>query len=164
MTLEKSRNRKLVIGWFSFTCGECGSIIFLELMNTHFFEWRDKIEFRHCRILKSKNELRDLDVAFVEGAISTEHEKEFLKEIRKNCKKLVAVGACAISGQPSGQRNQFDSTTKREIRLVLDKFHHLDKVYPIGDIVKVDDAIPGCPTPSEKLDEAIRRYIAEFAG
>jgi coenzyme F420-reducing hydrogenase gamma subunit len=155
--------RKLVIGWFSFTCGEDSTIIFLELMNDHFFEWRDKIEFRHCKVLKSKNELRDLDVAFVEGAISTKDEMEKLKEIRKNCKKLVAVGACACTGQPGGQRNSFDPKTRHEIQFILDRFNHLDKVYAVGEVVKVDESIPGCPISPEKLNEAVKKYISEFS-
>ena len=155
--------RKLVIGWFSFTCGEDSTIIFLELMNDHFFEWRDKIEFRHCKVLKSKNELRDLDVAFIEGAISTKEEMGKLKEIRKNCRKLVAVGACACTGQPGGQRNRFDPETRHEIQFILDRFNHLDKVYAVGEVVKVDESIPGCPIAPEKLNEAVKRYISEFS-
>jgi NAD-reducing hydrogenase small subunit len=155
-------SRKLVIGWFSFTCSEDGTIIFVELMNDKFFEWREKIEFRHCKVLKTKNELKDLDVAFIEGAISTKKDLEMLKEIRKNCKKLVAVGACAITGMPAAQRNNFNQGTKKEIQFILDRFDHLDKVYPVGEIVKVDDTVPGCPIVPEKLNEVMNKYIAEF--
>lgn len=154
--------RKLVVGWFSFTCSEDSSIILLELMNDHFFEWKDKIEWRHCRILKSKNELKDLDVAFIEGAISTKKDLRGIKEIRENCKKLVAVGACAVTGMPAGQRNQFDKKTREGIQFILDRFGHLDKVYAVGEVVKVDDTIPGCPIDPDKLNEAIDRYIIEF--
>ncbi|MFW9924823.1 MAG: hypothetical protein ACFFDW_16195, partial [Candidatus Thorarchaeota archaeon] len=39
-----------------------------------------------------------VDIAFVEGSVSTEQDLEELKEIRKNAKILVAIGACAING------------------------------------------------------------------
>ena len=155
-------SRKLVIGWFSFTCSEDGTIVFIELLNDNFFEWKRCIEFRHCAVLKSNNELKGLDVAFVEGAISTKKDLEKVKEIRKNCKKLVAVGACAVTGQPGGQRNQFNQDTKKEIQLVLDRFDFLDKTYAVSEVVKVDDSIPGCPISSDKLNDAINRYLKEF--
>jgi len=155
-------SRKLVIGWFSFTCSGDGTIVFVELMNDKFFEWKDKIEFRHFNMLKSRNELKDLDVAFVEGAISTKKDLEKIKKIRKNCKKLVAVGACAITGMPAAQRNNFNQGTRKEIQFILDRFNHLDRVYPVGEVVKVDDTVPGCPIAPEKLNEVMNKYLAEF--
>ena len=154
--------RKLVVGWFSFTCSEDNTVMLLEMLNDDFFAWKDRIEFRHCRILKSKNELKGLDVAFVEGAISTRKELEEVKEIRKNCRKLVAVGACAVFGRPSSQRNDFDAKGKQEINFLLKRFDHLDKVLPVKDAVKVDDSIPGCPISPDKLREALEKYIKEF--
>jgi hypothetical protein len=43
-------NKKLVIGWFSFTCCEDSSIVLTEILNTKFFEWKKNIEFRYMRI------------------------------------------------------------------------------------------------------------------
>ena len=62
-------NKKLKIGIFSFTCDEGCSIVFIELLNDNFAKWKDIIEFKHFRALKSKNEITDIDVAFIEGAI-----------------------------------------------------------------------------------------------
>jgi len=157
-----SSSKKLVMGWFSFTCSEDSTIMFLELLNDNFFDWKDKIEFRHLRILKSKNEIRDLDVAFVEGAISTQKELEKLKEVRKNCKKLVAVGACAVYGRPASQRNDFDAKTKQEIDFILKRFGHLDKVLAVNEVVSVDENIPGCPMSTNKFKEILNKYLLEF--
>ena len=157
-----SMAKKLVIGWFSFTCSEDSTIMFLELLNDKFFDWKDKLEFRHCKVLKSKNELRDLDVAFVEGAISTHKELEKVKEIRKNCKKLVAVGSCAVYGRPASQRNDFDAKTKQEIDFILKRFGHLDKVLALKEVVTVDESVPGCPMDTTKFKEVLNKYLAEF--
>ncbi len=62
---------KLKIGWFSFSCCEDSSIIFTEMLNDHFEEWAKVIEFQHVRILKSKNKLEGLDIAFIEGAVAS---------------------------------------------------------------------------------------------
>jgi coenzyme F420-reducing hydrogenase gamma subunit len=75
--------KKLRIGWFTFTCCEDSSIILVELMNKYYFEWKEKIDFRYCKMLKSKNSFDEFDVAFVEGAISNDYEKEKLLKIRQ---------------------------------------------------------------------------------
>lgn len=154
--------KKLKVGLFSFTSDEGCSMIFIELMNNHFFDWEKAIDFRYFKLLKSKNEIEDLDVAFVEGAISTFKEEKRLKEIRENAKRLVAIGSCAVNGSPSNQRNFFSDDTKREIRLVLDRFGHRDKVSALNEIVKVDDFVPGCPMEEGKFLEVLDRYLKEF--
>jgi len=88
--------KKLRIGWFSFTCCEDSTIILTELLNDHFFEWRDLLDIRYAKVLKGKNVLDSLDVAFVEGAISSQNQAEKLKKIRAVCRKLVAIGSCAV--------------------------------------------------------------------
>jgi len=153
---------KLKVGLFSFTSDEGCSMIFLELMNNHFSDWEKSIDFKYFRLLKSKNELKNIDVAFVEGAISTFKEEAKLKKIRKNSKKLVAIGSCATNGSPSNQRNFFSDDTKNEIRFVLDNFGHRDKVSPLNEIVKVDDYVPGCPMEEEKFLEVLDKYLKEF--
>jgi sulfhydrogenase subunit delta len=153
---------KLKVGLFSFTSDEGCSMIFLELMNNHFSEWEKMIDFRYFKLLKEKNELSDLDVAFVEGAISTFKEEEKLKEIRKASKNLVAIGSCAVNGSPSNQRNFFSDDTKNEIRFVLDNFGHRDKVSPLNEIVKVEDNVPGCPMDEDKFLEVLNKYLKEF--
>ncbi|MBU5689827.1 MAG: hypothetical protein QXM68_02925 [Candidatus Aenigmatarchaeota archaeon] len=154
--------KKLKIGWFSFTCCEDSTIIFIELMNEHFKDWEKLIEFKYFRTLKNNNYMTDLDVAFVEGAIANYKEEEIVKEIRKNCKKLVAVGNCACVGSPSNQRNSFDQETKQEIQFILDRFGHREKVSPVSEIVKVDDSIPGCPMSEQLFLEKLEQYFREF--
>ena len=153
---------KLKVGLFCFTSDEGCSMIFLEIMNNYFFEWEKIIDFKYFKLLKSKNELKDLDVAFVDGAISTFKEEKKLKEIRKNSKRLVAIGSCAVNGSPSNQRNFFSDGTKKEIKIVLDKFGHRDKVSALNEIVKVDENVPGCPMEEDKFLEVLNKYLKEF--
>jgi len=153
---------KLKVGLFSFTSDEGCSMIFIELLNNHFFDWEKLLDFKYCKLLKSKGDIKNLDVAFVEGAISTFKEEKRLKEIRKNCKKLVAIGSCAVNGSPSNQRNFFSEDTKKEIKMVLDEFGHREKVSPLNEIVKVDDNVPGCPMDENKFLELLNKYFKEF--
>ncbi|MFZ5501657.1 MAG: NADH:ubiquinone oxidoreductase, partial [Candidatus Micrarchaeota archaeon] len=97
--------KKLRVGWFTFTCCEDNAIVFVEMLNRYYFKWIEQLDFRYCKMLKSKNVLDELDVAFVEGAISNDHEKERLLDVRKRSRYVVAVGSCACTGYPSAQRN-----------------------------------------------------------
>ena len=154
--------KKLKIGIFSFTGDEGCVINFLEILNYKFFDWKDLIDIKFCKALKSKNVLEDIDVAFVEGAISNKKEVRFIKKVRKNSKKIVAIGTCAIDGSPSNHRNFFDRATKKEIRPIMKKFGHIKKVVPLKKIVKVDAEVPGCPIIENAFIECLENYLKEF--
>ena len=98
---EKTASEKLKIGWFSFSCCEDNTVVLTEIMNDHWQEWKKLFDFRHARVLRSKNILDELDIAFIEGAIASKKHEAQLKEIRSKSKKLVAVGACAVVGMPA---------------------------------------------------------------
>ena len=153
---------KINVGWFSFTCCEDSTIVFIELMNENYFKWKKLINFKHFRTLKSNNSIDNLDIAFVEGAISNKKEEEKLKKIRENSKKLVAIGSCACIGSPANQRNFFDTETKNEIKFILDRFDHREMVSPLSELVKVDDYISGCPMDEKLFLEKLDKYVKEF--
>lgn len=154
--------KKLKMGWFSFSCSEDSTIIFSELLNNHYREWKKKIEFCSALFFQKKNEIRDLDIAFVEGAITSFSQEEKLKLIRKNTQKLIAVGACACVGMPSGQRNIFNEKTKEEIKNILIRFQYAEKVKKISEVVTVDDQVPGCPMDENIFLQILNKYFKEF--
>ncbi|MBN2454137.1 hypothetical protein JXB11_01180 [Candidatus Woesearchaeota archaeon] len=155
-------NKKLKIGWFSFSCCEDSTMMFVEMMNDRFDEWSKLLEFRHARVLKRVNTLEGIEVAFVEGAIGSKRDEDKLKEIRANSKRLVAIGSCACTGMPSAQRNTFDEKTKEEIKPLIEKFSLNEKVVPIKDVVQVDDSVPGCPMSEETFLKVLDKYLKEF--
>ena len=155
-------HKKLRIGWFTFTCCEDNSIVFVEMMNKYYFEWKDKLDFRYCRMLKSKNVLDALDVAFVEGAVSNDHDKERLLEVRYKSRYLVAVGSCACTGGPSAQRNDFSPEAKAAIAPFLKRWNLYEKVLPVDAVVKVDDKVEGCPMFEQKFLDVLGKYLKEF--
>lgn len=155
----KKQKKKIKIGWFSFSCCEDSTIIFTELLNDHWKEWKGLFDIRHARVLQAKNVLDELDIAFVEGAIaSKEHEKK-LKEIRKKSKKLVAIGACACQGMPSSQRNSFDEQQQKDIQFLIDRFKALPRVLKLSDVVKVDVEVPGCPMDPNDFLKKVNNLI-----
>ena len=160
MTTEQ---KKLRVGWFTFTCCEDSTVIFTELLNDHWREWKRLIDFRHARVLKSKNVLDELDVAFVEGALSSQAHIDKLKEIRQKSKKIVAVGSCAVVGLPSSQRNTFGPEDIEAIREpYLEKFKYLPKVLKLADVVKIDAQLPGCPMDPKQFLKLVDEVLKEF--
>ncbi len=153
------KQKRLKAGWFSFTCSGDNTIMFTELLNDHYFEWKDKIDFIYFRALRSKNKLTRFDIAFIEGAISSKYQEQKLKKIRKKAKILIAVGSCACNGSPSNQRNIFDGKKIEEIKHILDKFEYRKKVASVKEIVKVDYEVNGCPMNEAVFVETLNKVI-----
>lgn len=155
--------KKLVVGWFSFTCCEDSMILLTELLNEHLDEWKKLVEFRYLRALKTKNDITGLDVAFIEGAISSPKQAEEVKRIRENAKYVVAIGSCAVTGLPSASRNDLvDEKTNYKLYWYFSHFDYSDKVQKLSDVIKVDDQVNGCPMNTEVFVATLNRYLKEF--
>jgi coenzyme F420-reducing hydrogenase gamma subunit len=134
----------------------------MELLNTRWQQWNKKIEFVHAKILQNTNRWEPMDVAFVEGAISNQEQEDTLKKIRSLATRVVAIGACACTGLPSGQRNRFDAATQEEIKSILVKFHHADTVKFLRQVVSVDAEVNGCPMSEKVFLELLDKLFKEF--
>lgn len=160
---SKKEGGKMAVGWFSFTCCEDSTILFTELLNDHFDKWKKVIDFRSINTLKSKNSLENLDVAFVEGAISSEKQAEEVKKIRENAKYVVAIGSCAVIGMPSASRNEFaDEQINEKIKWYFSHFDYSDKVKKLDEVIEVDDVVDGCPMNVPTFFEALDKYLKIF--
>lgn len=155
---------KIRVGWFSFSCCEDNTIVMTEVMNDHWQEWKQLFDFRHARVLQSQNTLDEMDIAFVEGAIASEKHAQFLKEIRARAKKLVAVGACAVVGMPSAQRNFFNEDQQKQIEFLLARFAALPKVQKVSEVVPVDVEIGGCPMDPNDFLAKVNALVQEIRG
>jgi coenzyme F420-reducing hydrogenase gamma subunit len=162
-TSGNAEHKLLVVGWFSFTCCEDSTILFTELLNDHLDEWREVIEFRHIKALKTNNSLAALDVAFIEGAISSESQAEEARQIRENAQYVVAIGACACTGQPSTSRNQFANEQINErIQWYLSHFDYGKEVKRLNEVIHVDDMVRGCPMKVPSFMQTLNKYLDLF--
>ena len=92
------------------------------------------------------------DVGLVEGSVTTEHDAERIRQIRKQCQYLVAIGACATAGGIQALRNWVD--VKDFIRAVYaspEYISTLETSTPISDHVWVDFELRGCPINTRQL-------------
>ena len=162
-TSGTGEHKRLVVGWFSFTCCEDSTILFTELLNDHLDEWKKVIEFRHMKALKTNNSLTGLDVAFIEGAISSESQAKEAQQIRENARYVVAIGACACTGKPSTSRNQFASEQLNErIQWYMSHFDYGPEVRKLDDVIEVDDMVRGCPMKVPAFLQTLYKYLELF--
>ena len=150
--------KKKRVGIFSFTCDEGCSIYFIQIFNKKLIEWLEKIELTYFLSVKDKVEIKDFDIVLIEGVASTKKEKKEIKKLRANTKILIAMGTCAMTAYPSGQRNKFNEAQLAEIKDDL-KRGYLKKCLSIKDIVKVDDEIPGWPISEQRFIETFEKYL-----
>lgn len=155
--------KKLAVGWFSLTCSEDSTILLTELLNEHLDDWKKIVEFRFFKALKSQNTLKDLDVAFIEGAISSEKQATEARKIRENAKYVIAIGSCACTGLPSASRNQLlPDKVNEKIKFYLSHFDYSDKVKKLADVIKVDDMVDGCPMNVPNFMAVLNKYLDLF--
>ena len=115
------------------------------------------------RVLKTKNDMSNLDVAFIEGAASSEKQEEEMKKIRENAKYVVAIGACACTGMPSASRNTFaDKELNDKIQWYLKTFNYGQKVKKLDELIKVDDYVQGCPMNVATFTATVEKYLKLF--
>jgi NAD-reducing hydrogenase small subunit len=132
----------------------------------------DLVEFDKSPINDIKTFTRPVDVGLLEGGISNEENLEWLREFRKNCKVLISVGQCAITGGVPAMRNTIplkecleeaylngptvvDGVIPNDPDLPI----LLDKVYPCHEVVKIDYFLPGCPPSADTLWAALTALL-----
>jgi coenzyme F420-reducing hydrogenase gamma subunit len=95
---------------------------------------------------QGKNEIRPVDITFVEGSVSQPHDLEKLTELRANTRWLVAVGNCAVWGcvQRAGCNH---CSVQKMIDAVYGTNSPIEALpaAPLDHYVPVDVKLSGCP-------------------
>ena len=101
------------------------------------------------------------DVALVEGSISTPDDAVRIREVRQSAKFLITIGACATAGGIQALRNWAD--TDEYVQAIYPSPEYVSALATstaIGDHVKVDFELRGCPISREQLIEVIASLLA----
>jgi len=112
---------------------------------------------------KSDNVDGELDVALVEGSVTTEKEREIILDIRQRSKIVVAIGICSCFG---GIQAAFleEKDWKENFKEVYGatKMTHIQPLQskPIDEYIKVDYYLPGCPIGKEQFLSTFTRILA----
>ncbi|MBI5228691.1 hypothetical protein HY991_01165 [Candidatus Micrarchaeota archaeon] len=133
------------VGIFSLTSCEGCQLQILDL-EKRLLDLLDFIEIDYFKLAEERSRMEYFDIAFVEGAVSTIHEREKLETVRKNSKYLVAIGACACHGGIPSLRNLIKTTGGRGYHPISSS-----KTVAINKFVKVDYYLRGCPIEKEEF-------------
>jgi coenzyme F420-reducing hydrogenase gamma subunit len=102
----------------------------------------------------------EVDIAFIEGSITTPDEVLRIKDIRHKTKFLVTIGACATSGGIQALRNIHQ--TQEWIKDIYAKPEFIDSLEtssPISDHINVDFQLWGCPIDSRQLVSTVHSLL-----
>ncbi len=121
------------------------------------------VEIRSFVMAKSDNHEGELDVAFVEGSISTDEQLKHLKEIRKRSKVVVALGTCACWGGPQAMKLEDGKYEERYKSVYGNAKITVSKAFegqPIDAFVPVELKIPGCPIDKGEFLRSVSKVVA----
>lgn len=163
-TYERINIMKKKIGIFGFTgcAGDQLTIIHSEDKLIHFFSKAEIISFR---MAKSDNVESELDIAFIEGSITTEEQMVRLKKIRKQTKIIVAIGTCACFGGIQSMLIGDKKYQERFKRVYGRKDITLTKAFeskPLKSFIKVDYFLPGCPINANQFFAVFVKLINDY--
>jgi coenzyme F420-reducing hydrogenase gamma subunit len=97
-----------------------------------------------------------VDIALVEGSITTKHDVERIANIRANSKLVVAIGACATSGGLQALRNLVDGQAwMQSLYPGPMPVEPLPNSTPLHEHIHVDAAIWGCPVNMDEVFTAL---------
>ena len=138
-----------------------------------------RIDLVFSPIVDTRTYPQNVDVCFIEGAVASGEDVEKLHVIRKNTRRVVAFGDCAVTGNIPGMRNRFtlqevlnrsylENATHQPRTPDRDIPHLFGKVRPVHAFIAVDLFLPGCPPAAdaifEVLSELLENRLPDLAG
>jgi NAD-reducing hydrogenase small subunit len=122
----------------------------------------EKVDLVYSPLVDTKTFPDKVDIALVEGAVSSEEDLHKILKIRRHTKTLVSLGDCAVTANVPSMRNPFgvDAIFDRAYRenTTLDAGvpdqvvpRLLPRARPIHEVVTVDVYVPGCPPRADVI-------------
>ena len=122
----------------------------------------EKADLVYSPLVDTKEFPEQVDIALVEGAVSSEADLHKIKLVRERTKTLVSLGDCGITANVPSMRNPLgvkavyeraylenvtlDASVPQEVVPPL-----LPRARPIHEIVPVDVFVPGCPPSADVI-------------
>jgi NAD-reducing hydrogenase small subunit len=141
-------------------CSGC-HMSFLDI-DEKLIELSERIELVYSPLVDQKTIPENIDLALVEGAVSSESDKEEVLALRSRSNILISFGDCAVTANVPGMRNQFkvqDVLSRAYIensssgQCLPSKFvpKLIEYARPVHEYVAVDFFLPGCPPAADVI-------------
>lgn len=158
-----SRRPRIATVWLD---GCSGCHMSLLDLDARLIELASRCDIVYGPLVDAKEVPEDIDLALIEGAISSDHDEHLAREFRAKSKLLVAFGDCAVTGNVPSMRNvvPLESIYRRAYQETaaipgecpsdgVPKL--LDRVLPLHHVVKTDLFLPGCPPPADAIFQVL---------
>ncbi len=143
------------------------------------------VDFDRSPLTDIKRFTHRCDIGIVEGGCCNEENVHVLRDFRRNCDVLIAIGQCAIMGGLPAMRNAIMHSDEplRECleeayisgKYIRNTTHNipndpalpllLDEVYPCSEVVEIDYQIPGCAPTGDVIFNTLAGLLAgKFKG
>lgn len=142
-------------------------------MDERLLELAEHIDLVYSPLVDAKDYPEQVDVAIVEGAVSSTEDEAKIKKIRAHTTYLVALGDCAVAANVPAMRNPFkvedimargytEPETSPTNPQVPDEVVPalLPFVRPIHEVVDVDVFVQGCPPSADTIYYVITELVA----
>lgn len=151
-------NGKPKVAFFDFTSCEGCQLTVVDSLQTHpeLLEAVEIVQFREA--MSEKGE--DYMVAFVEGSCTRASDEERLRKIRAQAAVVVALGTCAHLGGVNSLKSLHPLEEVRQY-VYGDKsdWYETYEARPIGAVIAVDFAIPGCPIDRDEFIACVKALL-----
>ena len=129
-----------------------------------------RIELVFSPLVDAQEYPENVDVALVEGAVSSQDDLKLLQTIRQRTKFLVALGDCAVTGNVPAMRNNIP------VKKLLESIYIqgvttapgvpkdgvpalLRHASPLHESVRVDLHVPGCPPKPDAIAFVLKELL-----
>ena len=147
------------VAFFDFSCCEGCQLCAINLSPEQLLDLIsviDIVEFREA-ISEKLDASQRFDVALIEGSITRDEDIPRLRKIRERSNILVAFGACAHIGGINALKNfQKMADYTKEVYPDDPNKYPTAPTRAIGEVVKVDAFIPGCPIDTGEFVRVVK--------
>jgi len=156
--MARRRKRPTLAVWKFASCDGC-QLTVLNLED-ELLALADAVRIVHFAEATSSSRHGPYDVSLVDGSITTPHDAERIREVRRQSRRLVSIGACATAGGIQALRNFRD--VKGFLSTVYAKPEYIETLATstaIADHVPVDFELRGCPINKRQLLEVLSAFL-----